>query len=525
MEEKDLQNNQQNEDKQDIKKPAYDVFMPNSKFISKDPAEVFDSYQDPEKVERLLLPSVLPRDISVIYNKLDPKELENGPTGDVFSLMLQTGIAPRYFAGNSAGGNGAGIFVNPLNKPGNKFTNDVREGSEELNIRRLDASSYTRPGVKQSEIRALHALRSALGKGEKTNIPLWHSGFRIVLNAPTLNDLFAYQTKVVKDTTEVGRSTLGFIYSNNQCISHKHFLDMVVDLLDSTTLDINLETDDIRNYISILDLNIIYLGVMSSISVSGMEVNISCSNIKEVVDGKPKCDYVGTVNLDPNKLLWVDEDNLENWQKKQMLKKSTGSVSLEEAQLYRDKVNAKSKESYWKLPIEADAKIYFRIPTVTEFLQDGTRWVDEIVNNVRNTITSETSKQEKEDTISAMSFFLRMATYNSFVDRVALEDNIIKSRDLVLQALSTLDYENNVVDAFLNSAMSVIEKNSIAIVAIPSFRCPKCKEEQSNTHQAEHFHDLIPIAIDTFFFDQVDLDIAGKSTNRKIETDQIRTMS
>lgn len=499
--------------------------MPNAKFNRIKAEEAYSSYRDPEEVNRLILPALLPADIQHVLNTVTTKELQDGGAEDVYSLVLQTDVAPRYLASMGKGGGGEGVFTKSLNKPDSKYTNMITEGSEEIGLKRLDAYSYTKPGVKQSEIRTLHALRSALGKGEKTNIPLWHSGFRIVVNAPSMNDLYTYQNRVLKDLTEVGRNTLGLVFSNNQCITHKYFLDMVVDLIDSTTLDINMETDDIRDYISMLDLNAIYLGVMSSITVSGLEVNVSCCNVKEVVDGKPKCDYIASVNLDANKLLWVDDEALENWQKKQMLRKTSNSVSVEEVKKYQEKVYSKVKDLNWKLPIDLDARVYFKIPSLTDFIADSNQWVEEITNNVRRSVNNSTSAKEKENIVSAMTFFLRMASYNSFVKRITIEDSSLESRELVLESLGMLNYEYDVVDAFLDSVMGVIEKASIAVVAVPTFTCPNCQSEQTNVHRGDNFQNLIPIAIDTFFFDQVDLVIAGKSTNKKIETDQIRTIS
>ena len=490
------------------KRPVYSVFQEGVAFQNTSPELQYSKYKS-EDVDRLTMPSMGPADVMHILSTYTKEVIDKTPMHDVYALGLQTEIGNKYIPSGTKD-----TFKRNVEK-GN-LTNDTTFSNEDTGILRLDANAYSKPGVKTSSSRLVSKIKSALGKGEKANVPLYHSGFRITINPPSQSDLLAFQTKIMKDTTEVGRQTVGLVYSNYQAIVHKYFIEMVRDIIESTTLDTNTEEDDVFNYISMLDLNILYLGVMSSFAVSGIEVNISCKNTKilDEEDHRPKCTYVASGVLNPTKMLWLDRGALEPWMEKQLRRKSSGSVSTSEVVAYRKVIDSRADGITWNVPLsDHKVDVTFRVPTVADYMLYANMWIDKVVADVNKAVVGNITNAEREQTVELIAYYLRTSSHNGFIKTVDIDGESITEMEDIMEALSALDHEFDVIDDLSNTILKFIEDASIAIVGITTFECPECRAVQATSGNSS-FAEIIPVDMVSIFFDQVDLVIAGKSTSK-----------
>ena len=404
-------------------------------------------------------------------------------------------------------------YVDKLNGP-TKFTNDPTLAGKHLGMKPIDPSKYSKPGVKTDQWKLFYKIMSKTNKGDRIIVPLWHSGFKIIINPPTPSDILSFYNKMARELSEVGANTMGLIYSNYTSLTHKYFLEMLETLIDTATLNLTDSDTTIIDHISILDLNSLYLAVMTSMTRQGLAINVSCNNVNVIENGKPKCDFTAKGKIDPTKILWVHDDELPEWMKKQIDTNGTGSVSIQEVKKYQEEIFKMVKDTTYtfmsKLGSDADdeenpvleIKLHLQIPSIAEYLSESEYWRTEISNIVKNALTSKYTATEKEQMVSYVTYIMKMVSYNSFVKSLEVEGEELVERELLSQALATTNKDDDEsINKFIRNILKFIEDASIAIVAIPSFTCPKCKADQ-HSHGNAAFKELIPIAMETLFFDQ-----------------------
>ena len=478
-----------------------DVYKKEPKVITATEAVTVGDNEKP----RIYFPGITSTDLTnmyVAYGNIDTANESNFTenninTFSIYNYGLRYHPAPKMNA-----------FVERVNTSG--FTNKVKEGEKNINLRTLSADDIKGDNISQSLL--LAQFMSKLGAGEKANVPLWHSGFRVVISPPTAERMIMLHNKIAKDKMEAGKDTLGLSFSNDSCILHKHFLDMFVSLIDSTTLDIDIDNTDIRQYISVLDLNLIYLAVQTAISASGVDMYTNCANSGRLsADGKPLCDFSIKAKVDPARLLWVDTKRVLKPMIKQMEITASNRVTLDQVKWYQEQVLNYVKDRSYNISTDGEddtveeIKIFYKMPTIAEFITEGLGWVFNITELVKDSLTDDTTETEKEDTVNSVKYLLRLGTYNSYVDYISIRGRKLTDRELITQALATYSKSDEHITNFLESTLKYIEDASLAIVGFPAFTCPKCKaagrDADQQVHLTERLREIVPIQADTLFFD------------------------
>lgn len=416
------------------------------------------------------------------------------------------------------------------------FTNSLLVDKKEMNLRTLTAENIVNAksnGKANKEELAFFRFLSTAGNGEQINIPLWHSGFRIVLKPMDVMTYVSLMNTIQQDKATYGKSLIGFIYSYDSFIVNRHVLNMVSNLIVYTTLDINRKEEDIFNFISILDLNMIYLGLLASLFSSGIEFSMQCKNATVTTDdGNIKCNNQLVGLLDPTRISWVDTDRLtgdNKWMFKQMQKMSAGSVSQAEAQAYRNRVESYTKEDGYtivssnpRLKGKHSSTFKFKIPTLMEYLDTGETWKMVIEEEVRKALGNNDGAQPNEDeAVQNIYSILTVARYLAYIDRI---ENSVEGNDE--ESGSDTIYDTEFLTKALVSILSIpskenkkkyqeieeaitrnIEDASLAIMAIPTFTCSKCgaTREVQQVFKSDRLKDLIPLDGLYTFFDVADL--------------------
>lgn len=497
--EEEVENVQEAENKEsDITKPeTLDVFKKTPKPLTATEAITVPEGEKP----RIFFPGVTSKDLTnmyIAYGNIENADESNFSEDNLNTFSIYN-YGLRYHSAPKLNG-----FVDRANSSG--FTNKIEDENKNINLRTLSADDIKGNNISQSLL--LAQIVSKLGAGEKTNIPLWHSGFRVVITPPSIERIIMLHNKIAKDKMEAGKDTLGLSFSNDSCILHQHFLDMFVSLIDGTTLDIDLDNVDIRQYISVLDLNIIYLAVQTAISASGIDMYTNCANTSKLTeDGKPLCTFSIHAKVDPARLLWVDTKRLMKPMLKQMGIMSNNRVTVEQVKWYQEEVLKYAKDKFYTITTEGDEeiKVYYKIPNILEFITEGLGWVLNITNLVKDSLTGDSTETEKEDIINSVKYLLRLGTYNAYVDYIIFRGNKLTDRELITKALTTYGKSQEQIENFLEFTLKYIEEATLAIVGFPAYECPKCKEAGrealQKAHQTERLKELIPLQADTLFFD------------------------
>lgn len=452
---------------------------------------------------KLVTPGMTNKSLDKLYEQYDDEEVTKELTeeqSNAFAL-INTGIKyspnPTYYG-----------FEDRVNDS-STFANDIKiDNGKNINIRNLTADDVP-SGTGNQEL-LLSQFLSIMGRGEKINVPLWHSGFRVVISPPSTNDILALHTKVSKDQLEAGTDTVGLSYSNDSAILHKYFLELFFNFMESCTLDVNLNEVDIRDYISILDLNIMYTVVLAAMHIRGIDITTSCNNANRLDEHKkPICTFSVDVKINPARLLWIDTKRLSKPMLKQMSKMASGKTTLGQVKWYQDELKKHIPERHYMIKNDDadtdDIRVNFRIPTINDYLSESNLWLLELTSNVRESITDGHTDSKRDNYVNAIRYLMRLSVYNAFVKSISIRGNELTERDLIIKALTTNGKEDTIVNDLLKNVTEYIENSSVAVVAIPAFICPKCNEDgrdgKQSTYGTERLKELIPIDPSTLFFE------------------------
>lgn len=467
-----------------------------------DSKEVIENMQDPTK-RKPILPGKTFKDIQQLAK--DVEELSDEEK-EKFENEFENTVGIMNYGISKIPSNTEDVYVDRINSKDSNFVNSlVNSDNKSINIRTLKATDINTDKASQGLL--LKQFMSLMGKGETVNIPLWHSGFRIVVTPFTTADMITLDSKINQDVINLGRESMGYVLSNDFLIFNKNFLDILYDHIESTTLDIDITEEDIFEYISILDLNIIYLSVITSLYNDGMDITTVCKETSTIVDGKPVCNFSVSGKLDPSKLLWVDYDRLNKLMIKQMSTFNNKRISKVDVKKYQEEVFKYSSDSK-VLPIETPnmdikTEYVFKIPTIREYLTDGDEWLVEMTDNINTSLTKDKSPDERNAIVNAVKNLQILGTYSSYLDRISIGDKDIKERQYLLKAMINRDKSPKAKEDILKTMRAIakyIEDSSLAIVAIPSYTCPVCEKEQNVTitSRLDYF---IPIEVSTLFFE------------------------
>lgn len=458
------------------------------------------------EISRGILPSVTPKE----YDKLRPETSE----AMVNSKSAEEGLA--YYANEAANvyypnrRDNLDSYQDKLNN-GN-YSNRIEVDGKQVVIKSLGAKDLLKPDQKPTQSKLLASYMSFIGSGEKTIIPLWHSGFRIVIDPLTITDIYNYHLAVQNELTTLGKDNMGLTYSNENVVLHKLAAALISKNMTSTSLEIDLDNEDIFDYISILDMDAIYLGLLASSSSRGIEISTTCGNTNRVEDGKPKCDYSAVGRIVPSKMLWVDYSRIPKWAQKQVLKTTTNSVTKEEALKYREELAKHLEKNTISVGIDEQTgesiKFNLKIPTISEYLNEGSDWVSTITTEVQEAVSGKDengeriSQSDREARTQLLVNLTKLSIYNAYVDTITVPGSyeVINDRDAIREAMSAVTRVGEQAQKVIEEMVGWIEDNTVAKCAVPGFICPKCQKDNAD-HDGTKFQELIAIDPLKFFFD------------------------
>lgn len=466
------------------------------------------------KAPNMLLPGKTFEQVREISDEIDKLPDEEK---DKFDNEFQDTVSVMNYGLTYLPSSSKDTYKDRINNKDSKFVNSLlNSDNKQVNIRTLKATDIDTSRASQGLL--LKQFMSLMGKGETVNIPLWHSGFRIVVTPFTTAELVELDTKLTKEMIDVGRESMGLALSNDHFIYNKYFIDMLMEHIESTTLDINLQEDDLLKYISVLDLQLIYLSLITAIYTNGLDITTVCSETSKVIDGKPRCNFTVTGKIDPSKLLWVDISRLTKVMIKQVSTFSSKRITKENVKWYQEEIlkysNGLKSHALETITGGIETDYLFRIPTLRQYLDDGEIWFTEITTAINNSITKDKTNEERNNIVATVKSLQQLTSYIAYVDSIRIGEGSITDRETLLKALVNREPSGKANKDLINAIDAIlkyIETSSVAIVALPSYTCPDCEKEQklSITTRLKYF---IPIELTTLFFDLNALYIATLTT-------------
>lgn len=382
-----------------------------------------------------------------------------------------------------------------LVKDNSEYSNDPSIGDVSLTTRQLEVGSKNGK-ITGDSITAILSYKT--GIGGITQVPLWHSGFWLTLLPIKNSDIINLEIEIANNTIELGRSTSALIYSNYSVIYNRIITNFIISHTKNSSLDVPIS--ELTKYIKIQDLYPIVNALLYSMNPTGHNYVRSCINSSKLDDDmKPLCDYILEATIDFRKLLFVNRKSLTKEMLLHMSKRTPNSVSLTEVIEYRNNL---VNENSITLTTNNDTNIKFNLvmPMLDKYILSGEAWVNNIITNTEKLFTESTDDIVKNNLISEMSVSAILGMYNSFINSIEFDGYLINEQVDIDIALEALSADDTIIIKLIDAIKDFINNNTIAMVGIVNYDCPKCKTSQSE-NRVINFKEIIPINVVESFFD------------------------
>lgn len=306
---------------------------------------------------------------------------------------------------------------------------------------------------------ALH-VRYLLGGGSLVQIPLWHSGFWMTLKAPTEGKMLELNRRIIDEKISLGRESHGLVFSNMVVFIAEHVLNLAFEHIYQTTYKGWEDTSVLRKRISVLDLPIIAWGLACAIWPRGFQYS------RAVLDPGGEAFQTVREKLNITRLLWTDRSSLNDQQLQHMTQRNTGKCMTDTMlDNYRDHFTRGKSTT---VPLSKEISMTLRVPSVDQYLQSGTNWINNIVSMVDRSFGMDNDMDRRDAYIDEQGKAANMRQFAHWVESFNLAD------DRVINDAATIDMICDQLSAFPEiranydkAIKAFIQDATISLVATP----------------------------------------------------------
>jgi hypothetical protein len=394
----------------------------------------------------------------------------------------------------------ASYYVKRFKEPTSEFEQGLLTKEEEL-LQPSGVKTKDKVGELRGEV-ALLKVAQFLKLGEIVRVPLYHSGLWLTIKPPGEKEILDFFNNIYKDKIAFGRLTNGFTLSNFSAITNNELIDFVLRHVHATNVK-DLSISELKKHIYLNDLYTLAWGFAMSFYPDGFDISRACINEEE------NCNYVTSERVNLGKLLWVDNNSLSEYQKAYMSDYRANSKTKDEWEKYKAE-HVRAKTSYFTY--EA-FKFNLKQPTLMDHATYGLKWVTSIIREVEEKLIGETASDDpdseyfkkKDELINEYIKVSILNQYRHYIESIEMGDNTIVDPDTIDQVLVPLSNDNTLRVKFLEEVSKFIEDTTIAVIGIPTYRCPKCNKEQNEPNMPQRFIDVIPLDVLNLFFGLISL--------------------
>ena len=380
-----------------------------------------------------------------------------------------------------------------LNNNKDDFVNVLNYSDKKLNTRKLTFSDKGN----MSQSAAVAKLRSLMSVGDLIQVPLWHSGFWVTITPPSLMDLTNLDFALSDAEISLGRNTATLIYSNYSVVTYRIVSEFLINRIHESTLELE-ESDDIRNHILLPDFALLVNALCAAMHPDGYHIVKSCRNTTILTEkNKPKCDFRLEAIVDPKKLIFVDRTSVSKSMLNLMAMRTPNSVTVDNVKEYQLSIKRLlDKTLHIKAENGTEFKVLLSMPTLLNHVNVGERWVNRIIKASEAVFTEADTDEMKNEKIRQMIATCQLGLLNSFIKSI---NDVIVEEEHILESLSLISTDESAYVGVRDGIKEFINNAVIAMVATPSYICPKCKAEHEEDNKGP-FKEFIPLNIIEHFF-------------------------
>lgn len=351
---------------------------------------------------------------------------------------------------------------------------------------------------------ARERVTTSIGLGVSTRIPLPHTGIHVALTARSTQDYLDLDVNLSLDKIKTGRDTVGIIYQNSHIGLVSRVWEFIRDSIKSANRQ-NYTDIDLGDEIRVTDLPILQWGMACTMYPDGYPLDLPCSA------GPNICRHVEHVNLDLDKLLWINTKGLSTSQRAKLGNSRHNLSKMEIDEYQENSVSPFIKE----VRISPNHKLKLKVPSINEYLIAGEEWITSLTNAAIQLFgTAEDNEERIQKYVDRVVAMSSLREYSHWIQTITIgEYDEINDRDSICEALDALSADKDLVNKALNEIQTFIEESTIALIAIPNFACPRCEQDHVTDEFSKH-PELIPIDMLKHFFTLKDRRLAHPTPNQ-----------
>jgi hypothetical protein len=350
-----------------------------------------------------------------------------------------------------------------VQRPDAKFRQQLRYGDRVLGI---SQPRYAEEGPLLTGQRAVRHVSALLGIGGEVHVPLYHSGFWITFRAPGELEMLNTFDKINSRKIDMGNATHGLVFSNQSAYAASPIMDLAMDcVIDSSVEGMSSGSNALRGLIQTLDLHSVAWGLAVAHNPRGFRFERALIS----ADGKTK-NKVVEARINISRALRVDDGMFNDWQRGHMAKRTSGSMKLDQLQIYRDHfANMQAKH----IKLSDKVSVVLRVPTVDEYIYSGTAWVDGLIASVASAFTEETSLKERNRMVTERAKATSMRQYAHWVSELQVdrgegkEPQRMTALEDIIGTLTSVSKKDEIRNLFYREVQKYINDATVSVIAIP----------------------------------------------------------
>ncbi|WP_396190444.1 hypothetical protein [Flavobacterium sp.] len=385
------------------------------------------------------------------------------------------------------------LYQNRFRDPQSMFTQGILKSdgnTQGISRPKFKANS----GELKGEAAILQVSKS-LGLGDTLTIPLPHSGIVVTVKPPQERALVDFYNTIYREKIYLGRITAGLTLTNMAAYINSRLFSFILAHVHSLNYK-DMSKEKLGDYISLHDFHILAWGFAATQYPNGFDFERACTYDVE------KCTHIekGVINM--LKLLWVDNTQLSEVQKQILLDYRPNQQDLEQHKKYMaDHTRVRPKAH----TLKNGMIVHLKVPTFNEHISDGMGWVSRINSDIERLITDpETEQKEKTDLLTQYVNATILRQFSHFIDFIELSaddgGSVITHRETINSTLELLSSDDKIRPELTQVILDYKSDTTIALIGLPSYKCPSCGNPQNTNPVNERLVDVIPIDVMFTFF-------------------------
>lgn len=390
---------------------------------------------------------------------------------------------------------------------GSTFQQKLTYNNQDLRGR---APSFKKqPGTREVEgERALIQMVAHLGVGGLFRAPLWNSGIWVTFKPATETELLELNHLLYSDKIQLGRWSYGLALSNSVVYTLDRVFEFALQHVYNTSVKSDeMSIQDLRKWIRPQDINSFIWGFLCANYPSGFHYQTAC------IEDPSKCTHVMEANLNVTKLQWVDNTPLNDWQRQHMSTMSPNSKTLDSIKRYQEELASTHAR---RVVINAGTKhelaFTLRTPTIQQHIDQGHRWIGNLVENVNTVLGMDASDRDRNAKINQLGQATVLRQYTHWIDSIEYGDlsqgegadepsvSLIKDLQTIEDTLNTWSSIDSIREKVMDEVKAYINSSTMAVIGVPAYDCPVCKAPQEGEAIYPRHTDVIPLDVLQVFF-------------------------